>query len=106
MKKTLLLIALIGFIALPALAELTVEDVSSDAYLKNHGYSSAVVNAVNKTKAQVNGEPLAEPVEREEYNIPVVKYFRKFIMYLDPSLDDHSFMNDHEIHTSPSYQDL
>lgn len=103
MKKILLLMAL--FIALPAFAELTVEDTSSDIYLKNHGHSSAIINAVNKSKAQANGETFEEPIEREEYNIPVVKYFRKLIMYLDPSLDDHSFMN-HEIHTAPSYEDL
>ena len=60
---------------------------------------------VNKAKAQVNGEPMTEPVEKEYYNQPLVKWFRKFVMYVDPALDDHSFMN-HEIHTAPSYEDL
>lgn len=48
---------------------------------------------------------MTEPVEKEYYNQPFVKWFRKFVMYVDPALDDHSFMN-HEIHTAPSYEDL
>ena len=102
MKKVLLILSLIGFAALPACAELTVSDTSADAYLKNHGYSQSTINVINKTKAQVNGEPLTEPVEHEYYN----QRFRKFVMYIDPALDDHSFMNDHEIHSAPSYEDL
>ena len=47
-----------------------------------------------------------EPVEKEYYNQPVVKAVRRFFMYLDPSYDDHSFMNGHDIHTAPSYEDL
>ena len=106
MKKVLLILSLIGFAALPACAELTVSDTSADAYLKNHGDSQSTINVINKTKAQVNGEPLTEPVEHEYYNQPLVKWFRKFVMYIDPALDDHSFMNDHEIHSAPSYEDL
>ena len=106
MKKVLLILSLIGFAALPACAELTVSDTSADAYLKNHGYSQSTINVINKTKAQVNGEPLTEPVEHEYYNQPLVKWFRKFVMYIDPALDDHSFMNDHEIYSAPSYEDL
>ena len=106
MKKVLLILSLIGLVTLPACAELTVSDTSADEYLRNHGYSQSTINIVNKTKAQVNGEPLTEPVEQEYYNQPFVKWFRKLVMYIDPSHDDHSFMNDHNIHTSPSYEDL
>lgn len=106
MKKSLLILMLTAFISIPAFAELTVDDTSSAEYLKNNGYSSALATTVNKSKAQANGEPLTEPIEKEEYNQPFVKFVRKVFMYIDPSLDDHSFMNDHDIHTSPSINDL
>lgn len=106
MKKSLLFLILTGFIITPAFAELTVEDTVSTDYLKNNGYSTAIINTVHKSRAQANGEALSEPVEDERYNQPVIKYVRKIFMYLDPSLDDHSFMNDHDIKTSPNYQDL
>ena len=106
MKKSLLILMLTAFISIPAFAELTVDDTSSPEYLKNNGYSSALTVTVNKAKAQANGEPLTEPIEKEQYNQPFVKFVRKVFMYIDPSLDDHSFMNDHDIHTSPSFHDL
>ncbi len=106
MKKRLIILILTGLFMAPAYAELTVKDATSKEYLQNQGYSEAFVNSLQKSTARANGEPLAEPVEKEYYNQPVVKAVRKFFMYIDPSLDDHSFMNDHNIHTSPSYEDL
>lgn len=106
MKKRLLIIGLTALFALPAFAELTVEDTVNPNYMKNHGYSSALINAAQKSVAQTNGEPLSEPIEDERYNQPFIKFVRSVFMYLDPALDDHSFMNDHNIHTSPSYEDL
>lgn len=106
MKKSFLIFSLIGLLTLPAFAELTVEDAVSREYLKNHGYSSALINATQKSIAQANGEALSEPIEKEYYNRPFIKFVRRFFMYLDPAYDDHSFMNDHDIHTAPSYEDL
>lgn len=107
MKRKVLILGLIAMTAaLPACAELTVEDATSRDYMYNHGYSNAFINATQKTKAQTNGEALAEPVEKESYNRPFTKYVRRFFMYIDPAYDDHSFMNDHQIHTSPSIDDL
>ncbi len=107
MKKSLLILSLaVIFSTLPSYAELTTADTVNPNYMKNHGYSSAFINATQKSIAQSNGEPLTEPVEKEYYNQPVVKAVRRFFMYIDPSYDDHSFMNDHDIHTSPSYEDL
>lgn len=107
MKKSLLILSFaVLFSTLPSYAELTTADTVSPNYMKNHGYSSAFVQATQKSIAQSNGEPLAEPVEKEYYNQPVVKAVRRFFMYIDPSYDDHSFMNDHSIHTAPSYEDL
>ena len=107
MKKSLLILSLTAlFTVLPSYAELTTADTVSPDYMKNHGYSSAFIKATQKSIAQSNGEALTEPVEKEYYNQPVVKAVRRFFMYLDPSYDDHSFMNDHDIHTSPNYEDL
>ncbi len=106
MKKYLLILCLTTMITLPAYAEFTVEDSVDADYLKNYGYSNATIHAVQKTVAKHNGEPLSEEVEKEYYNQPVVKYVRRFFMYLDPSLDDHSFMNDKSLNTTVRYDDL
>jgi hypothetical protein len=106
MKKILIVIGLTALLSIPASAELTVNDATSKDYLINHGYSTANVNAIHKQIAEVNGEPLAEPVEQEYYGNPVSRFVRKVFMYMDPSLDDHSFVNDHNIKTSPYYTDL
>lgn len=106
MKKSLLILMLTAFITIPAFAELTVDDTTSPEYLKNNGYSSALTVTINKSKAQANGEPLTEPIEKEEYNQPFFKFVRRVFMYIDPALDNHTFMNDHDIHTSPSFDDL
>ena len=106
MKKYLLILTLIAIFTLPACAELTVDDTTNANYLKNHGYSNATVRAVEKSVAQISGEPLPENIEKEYYNQPVVKYVRKFFMYIDPAMDDHSFMNDHNINTTSRYDDL
>ena len=106
MKKRLLIIGLTMLFTLPSYAELTVKDTTSTDYMKNHGHSSAIIYATQKSIAQSHGEAYSMPEEKEYYNQPFVKYVRKFFMYIDPSYDDHSFMNDHDIHTSPSYEDL
>lgn len=106
MKKHLFITSLLILFGLPAFAELTVEDTITPEFLKNSGYSDSLVNTTQKIRAQANGEPLTEPVENRAYQNPAVKFVRRVFMYLDPSLDDHSFMNDHQIHTSPSINDL
>lgn len=106
MKKLILATSIISLFTLPCYAEFTVSDTVSPTYLDNHGYSQATIQAVQKTKAMTNGEPLSEPVEKEYYNNPVVKFVRRFVMYIDPALDDHSFVNDHDIHPGPHFEDL
>ena len=106
MKNFLFIIGLIGIFTLPAFAELTVDDTINGAYLKNHGHSQSTVNIVNKQVAETNGEDYTKPVEHEFYETPIAKYVRRFFMYIDPALDDGSFKNNHEIHTSPNWRDL
>ena len=104
MRRFILIAVLL--ISLPAMAELTVKDAVSREYLENHGYSPTTATAVEKAIAVVNGEAYEEPVEEEYYNQPFVKQVRRFLMYIDPSLDDHSFWNNHKFRTSPRYDDL
>jgi hypothetical protein len=106
MEKRFFIISLLMLFAVPAFAELTVEDTVNPEFLKNSGYSQATINVTQKIIAQDNGETLTEATEKEYYNNKYVKPIRRFFMYIDPSLDDHSFMNDHNIHTSPSINDL
>ena len=106
MKKYLLLLGLTALIALPACAELTVDDTINEEYLINHGYSKETARIVQKNQAQINGEPLTQEIDKEYYNQPVVKYVRRFFMYLDPSLDDYTFLNDHSMNTTSRYDDL
>lgn len=106
MKKRFLITGLLILSALPSFAELTVEDTTAPEFMKNSGYSQATINATQKVVAQSNGEPLAEPVENKFYTNPAVKFVRRVFMYIDPALDDHSFMNDHDIKTSPRFDDL
>lgn len=104
MKKTYLLICSLLLVVTPAFAELTTSDVVSKDYLKNHGYSSSMIEATQRSVSQVNGED--NPKTPDPYKNSFVRGIRKFFMYIDPSYDDHSFMNNHEIHTAPSIDDL
>lgn len=109
MKRNLFVIGLTAFLtymALPSYAELTTADITDDNYLRNHGYSQATINMVNKNMAQVNGEEYKQPVENELYETPVIKYVRRFFMYIDPGLDDHKFNNDHDISPTTKWSDL
>ena len=105
MKKSFLIIGLTLFIAIPAIAELTIDDTVSPGYLKNHGHSDATIWAVQKSIATTNGEELEEPVN-ELYERPVIKQIRKVFMYFDPALDSHTFMNNHNINSTTRYDDL
>ncbi len=108
MKKYFLLLGLVALTAavLPAKAELTNTDAVSGEYLQNHGYSPAFINATHKSISQANGEATPTYYERQIYKKGIVRGVRRFFMYLDPSYDDQSFMNNHKIHTAPNIGDL
>ena len=74
--------------------------------MKNHGHSDDLIWGVQKSKAEISGEPLKRPVEDERYNLPVIKQVRWVFQYLDPALDSGNFMNDHNINASTRYSDL
>ena len=102
--KVLLLIA--AFIALPAVATITVEESSSYKYLYGHGHSKDTAEIVQASKASLNGEHYAMSAEREyEASNPFSKFVRNIFTYFDPALDHHTFMN-HSINPTPSVNDL
>ena len=106
MKKTLLLLTILGLTFSNAYAEeLTVERTLEKDYLQNSGYSETAVDLVHRSQARASGEEYINSDENSLYQKQPVKFMRRFWMYLDPSLDDDSFMN-HDIHTSPSIYDL
>lgn len=105
MKKSFLIISLIVLFGLPSIAEVAVDSLTNREFLQNEGYSTAVINAVEKSKAASNGKEYNVQPEKEYYTNPFVKFVRRVVMYLDPGLDDGSFMN-HDIHTAPNYEDL
>ena len=62
MKKRLLILTLTTLCILPACAELTVKDSTSPEFMKNQGYSSALVKTTQKTIARANGEQLKKNI--------------------------------------------
>lgn len=107
MKKNFLILSILAVsLSSKSFAEITTADTVSPDYLKNHGYSSSIIQATQRSTAQVNGENYEPNVEKKIYEVGFIKGIRKFFMYLDPAYDDQSFFNNHEIHTSPNYQDL
>lgn len=105
MDRKILITAIALLMTAPAFAELTVDDASSPAYLKNHGYSDTVIWATQKTKYDVNGEKWVQPDEEEKYN-PFIRVCRKVFMYFDPALDNKTFFNNHNINSTTRYDDL
>ncbi|MDR1168297.1 MAG: hypothetical protein LBK53_05330 [Heliobacteriaceae bacterium] len=104
MKNKLLILMLL--ITAPALAgEFTVDDAASREYLINHGHSQVIYNAIERTKAQVNGTPYDETAGAEYPDSGPVKWVRSFFMYFDPALDSEAFMK-HDIKFAPQIDDL
>lgn len=106
MKKNLLILSLLaGVIALPACAELTVEDSSSREYLLKHNYSQSTVEIIERGRASANGEEYVKAPVRPCYQKGPIKWIRSVFIYLDPALDDGQFMN-HDIKPTSHHDDL
>lgn len=82
-------------ISLQAGATITTDEQFSDEYITNHGYSEEMSRLMNLNHSQIMGEklPLSENVHIYR---PYQNCIRKFLMYLDPGLDDEKFMQ-HDI---------
>lgn len=93
--KKLCLFAILFCCTLPAMATITTEEQFSDEYILNHGYSEEMSRLMNLSHSQIIGEkiPVSEYVHIYR---PWQNGIRKFLMYLDPGLDDEQFGN-HQI---------
>lgn len=104
MKRNLLFaIALMAFITVPAMADVTIEESTDTEYLINSGYSQSMAEDVFMLKNRVSGKP-AEPLYEKSQNV-FVRGWKKFYAYLDPAQENEDKLH-HEIKLSPSYTDL
>lgn len=106
MKKNLLLIAILSVMAVPAFAELTVDDVTSRDYLRNYGYSNATIDVLELKKGAVNGEKIVLPGDLySEEQSGFKRWFHKWASYFDPALDEGKFLREDTVFY-PSTNDL
>ena len=104
MKLKLLILASV-FTIIPAMA-LTVSETSSVDYMRANGYSDAIIDVVQSSKAAVNGEQYVSFEEQKYGNCNAfVKWVRKFFSYIDPALDAEPLFK-HDTKMTPSINDL
>ena len=104
MRKNLLLaFALMAFIAVPAIADITVEETTDAEYLINSGFSQAVAEDVFVLKNRAMGKPI-EPLYEKSQNV-FVRGWKKLWAYADPGLEQADRIH-HDIKLSPSPSDL
>lgn len=106
MNKKFLITGLLLMFAIPSFAEVTVEDTHNPDFLRNSGYSDPMIKATQKQVAIDNAEGYElEPVEYKKNSCAFVKGLKRFFIYIDPALDDNTFMN-RNITTTPDYHDM
>ena len=104
MRRNLLLaVALLVFLVAPVNATMTVEESTDAEYLLNQGYSQLTAEDVFMQKNRVNGQAI-EPLYEKSQN-KLVRAWRKFYAYIDPSMDEPDRLH-HDVKPSPSISDL
>ena len=103
MKKIFILIMAISLLPVYAL---TIDETTSYDYLRKHGHSDALIDAVHFEKAVINGEEyISMDKQKHQNDFFLVKWVRRLFTYFDPALDDGTF-NDHNIKITPQVNDL
>ncbi len=106
MKKLLLIAILSIFAQVQANASLTVDELSSETYLRNNGYSKQTAEVITVSKARALGDEYYTEDEQAFRNQnKFVRFWRKLYVYADPAAEDYS-MYHHDTDTTPSYTDL
>lgn len=105
MKRRFILLGLItvAFIAVPAIASVTVEQSTDAEYIINQGYSQLTAEDIFMAKNRAVGAPI-EPLYNKNQNI-LVKSWKAFWAYVDPSRDEFDRLH-HNIKPTPSASDL
>ena len=105
-KYFILLICLLGFSA-QSYAVVTTQELTTNNYLKQQGYSPEMSRLVDLKKSQNAGTDMTykntDPAWYETNKC--VKYVRKIFIYLDPGLDNGKF-GTNVIKPSNSYDEL
>ncbi len=102
-RNLLFLLVAAAFMAMPAMAELTVEQTTDPEYIINSGYSQAMAEDMFMSKNRALGKPI-EPLYEKSQNV-FVRGWKKFYSYVDPAQEAEDRLH-HDIHLSPHYQDL
>lgn len=94
MKKLLLILSLFAAFNMQAMAFLTPEEATSEAYIQQHGHSDEMSRLIDLQNAQINGaRPTYKGKDPDWYESnKAVKFVRKVFMYFDGGLDDGKFM--------------
>jgi hypothetical protein len=105
MKKILLFFVIsLCFFQVQASAEITTEEQFSEEYILNHGYSQEMYRLMNLQHNQIVGNK-SSLSEKEKIYKPWQNGVRRFLMYLDPALDDENFMR-HDIKYTTRWDSL
>lgn len=88
------LAVVIAFNCMPTFAKVSPQEMRSEQYLINQGYSKETARMVNLQHHQANGKAVEkeESVSRKLLLWPV-RMFKKAHSYIDPAVDDGSFGN-------------
>ena len=105
-KLTIISLILLGSVCVPAYSAVSVERSTSNEYIINSGYSKAIAESIDISKARSAGREYYTPDEQAYRNSsPIVKFLRKFYMYTDPAAEDYS-MYHHDTKVTPHYTDF
>lgn len=93
-------------IAVLPVSALTVSESSSVDFMRANGYSDAIIDNVQASKAAANGEQYISFEEQKYGNSNAfVKWVRRFFTYIDPALDPEPALK-HNTKMTPSVNDL
>ena len=104
MKRNLFYaIVLAAFIAVPAMAAVSVEETTDAEYVINSGYSQLTAEDVYMLKNRATGKPV-EPLYAKKHS-KLANFYKRIWGYIDPSIDEADRLH-HDIAPSPSFTDL
>ena len=102
----LFITGLVCFLAVPVFSEITVEQVTSDSYMRNSGYSETMIDMVNFNKSATNNTKYVSNRQKKLNSLnPVSRFLHKVFSYADPAQDDGDIMT-HDIKMYPTTDDL
>ena len=105
MKRRVLFLSLIlsAVVMVPAMARVTVEQVTEPEFVMNQGYSQITAEDVHMLKNRNTGRPVEPLYDRD--NNALVRGWNGFWGYIDPAHETHDRLH-HNIKPSCSFSDL